>query len=336
MSNLNKWSKGVNQFSISSVRKSKEKLTVLMPVRNGELFIENSLKMITENIRSDDEIIVVDDASSDGTQVLLKSLCREIPQLRVIKNKGKGIVDSLNLGISEAENDLIARFDVDDKYPPQRLEVQRDRFSKSTVALFSDYAFRKNGAEFLGYVPSPIFPLPTGISLVNSQRTAHPSVLLNKGAVLEVGAYRTNDFPAEDLSLWLRLLRVGNLESIPSNLLQYNLSLNSTSGVHYKVAKQETLKLIKSLGIPRSLISEALETLDNCLANYRQETYSQERTLLHVRDLQKAIAIFGCTDSQKRKFKSLFVQEILKKSSLSAGISLAYWKTRRFYFRFKN
>lgn len=225
------------------------KITALLPVKDGSIFLEKSRMAITSNCHEEDEILVVDDGSVDNSLSKLLLWANEDLRVRVISNPNPGLVNALNLGIIESSNRYIARFDVDDDYENYRISKQRERLEEGIVAVFSDYDFKTPSGRHLGNIPSAVSASAVSISLVSSQRTAHPSVLFDKEAVIAVGGYREEDFPAEDLSLWLRLSRAGNLISIPETLLHYRLSPNSITGQKRNEALSQRDKLITTIKI---------------------------------------------------------------------------------------
>lgn len=261
-------------------------LTVLMPVKNGMRFLVNARKNIEANIASRDEIIVVNDGSTDETLDFLKIWSKQDSRLQVINNSGHGLVSALNFGIANASNKWIARFDVDDEYPKNRLMSQRAHIDDSVVAIFSDYEFFHRKNPYLGTIPSPVLSSPTILSLVNSERTAHPVVIFNRDAVKAIGMYRKDDFPAEDLSLWLRLSRIGNLITIPETLLFYRLGDSISTRLHLEM-KNKTINLLESIGIPARTKLEVLSNYEDIFLKYDAMPLSTERKLLLVRDLIK-------------------------------------------------
>jgi hypothetical protein len=123
------------------------------------------------------------------------------------------------------------------------------------------------------------------ISLISSQRTPHPSILFNKASVLDVGGYQQKDFPAEDLSLWLRMSRVGKLISIPKVLLHYRISSGSVTGTKRRAANSMKRKLLENIGINSRSIQKVLDDFERIIENYGEENYSNEREILLIRDL---------------------------------------------------
>ena len=116
-------------------------VSILMPVKNGMKFLAKSRIDIENNLAPDDEVVIIDDSSNDGTEKFLMEWAKAQSKLRVIKSKGNGIVDALNLGLRECSNQWIARFDVDDEYEPDRITKQKNLISQNPVAIFSDYDF---------------------------------------------------------------------------------------------------------------------------------------------------------------------------------------------------
>jgi glycosyltransferase involved in cell wall biosynthesis len=211
---------GICQYHLSMT--SNPPITLLMPIKNGERFLPEAIKFLEKNASPEDEILIVDDNSQDQTKSMLMTWAKFNSNVTIVNNPKSGLVSALNFGLKMARHEWIARFDVDDRYPSSRIEETRKYINRDTVAIFTDYQFTTDSGLRLGVVPSAIQANHTAPSLVSSQRTAHPSVCFNKFAVKEVGGYVEEDFPAEDLSLWLRLSTIGRIITVPKNLLFCN------------------------------------------------------------------------------------------------------------------
>ena len=285
-----------------------ENISILLPIKNGAKFAHTSLSSILESCRENDEVVVIDNFSEDGTSEIVRNIMRIDSRVRLIKSTNQGLVSALNQGVLEATNRWIARFDVDDTYEKERLEMQRTHIDKSVVGIFTDYDFYSEHGQYLGVIPTAIDSRAVTISLISSTRTAHPSVLFDKEAVLEVGGYREKDFPAEDLSLWLRLSRRGKLTSIPKVLLHYRLSGNSITGEKRSEANEKKHQLLKEIGIAPSSINEFIEGLPEIQKTYSNNTYEQERTILLIRDL----ILLSKHNSIERTQNSQIARNILK------------------------
>lgn len=306
-------------------------ISILMPIRNGIEFLQQSKDDIILNARPGDEILLVNDNSDDGTAVFLQNWSKEDKRVRILSNPSanQGIANALNLGINEATHSLIGRFDVDDQYDKNRLEIQRAEFKKfNPVGIFSDYSFFSKSEKFLGNIPSPIYSAPTSISLLTNRRTPHSSALLSKSAIIEAGGYRQQDFPAEDLSLWLRMSRLGDLISIPSPLLNYRISQNSVSSSRQKEMISRRKSLQSEIGIYKKDIDFAIENLGEILDLYLRQPQGNLRKILFLKDLADYHKISG---GQKEFFTYLI--RILGKIPLNP-IALGDYK--KFYLETKH
>ncbi len=264
-------------------------ISVVMPVKNGALYLPDSITDIESNVLPSDEIIVIDDGSSDKTPVILRDWAHRNQNVQVITIPSLGLVNALNLGISQANNNWIARFDVDDRYARGRLAHQRRVINDRVSAIFCDYEFFDGENRNLGKIPGPVLPSATATSLISSQRTPHPGVMLNREAVLDCGGYREEDFPAEDISLWLRIAKTGSLISVPHVLLSYRLSKGSISAQNRAIAKTRTAELLMEIGINSEAVRFSVDNWEQIFSEYSLMSFADERKLLFLRDLRQVL-----------------------------------------------
>jgi glycosyltransferase involved in cell wall biosynthesis len=305
------------------------KISVLMSVRNGAQFLPNSIKDIESNVLEDDEILVINDGSSDGTQELLTSWSQINSQVRIITTEAVGFVNALNLGIKEASNNWIARFDVDDRYPSNRLSVQRALISDDIAAIFCDYSFWSESKETLGAIPGAISARATAVSLISSQRTPHPGVIFSKLAVTLAGGYREEDFPAEDISLWLRMAKIGELITTPQILLDYRISQTSISGSNRILSISKKKKLIEEIGIDKKSVEYCLKNWREIFREYDRVTMNAERKVLFYRDLRDCLRNQNLEISYKHEIGPMLLSILMERSSYSAIYRMFLEKRQR-------
>jgi glycosyltransferase involved in cell wall biosynthesis len=260
-------------------------ISCLLPVKNGEQFLYTLIPTIQNNMRKNDELFIVNDGSTDNSKNILDEFTKSDSRISVITTNGIGLVNALNLGLNSVKYEWVARFDVDDEYSRNRLEVQRKLINPETVGIFSDYQFISKIGIDLGTMYSAIFPACTAISLLSSQRTAHPSAIINRLAVQSVGGYLLEDFPAEDLSLWLRLSHVGDLVTSPSTLLKYRIHPSSISQKNSKLILEKKNKLINEIRLPNKPILDFTRDFEKYLEDYSNYPNNNFRKSLIIRDL---------------------------------------------------
>ena len=271
--------------SLANMSRSDDAVSALLPVKNGQMYLEELLPNILAMLTGQDEFIVVNDGSTDQTQQIIEKYLSQDSRIVLINTPGVGLVSALNHGVQRVKNKWVARFDVDDQYMDIRILEQRKCLNEDIAVVFSDYQFISEKGRGLGYVYSAVLPVPTALSLVSSQRTAHPSALINREMLDKAGGYRLQDFPAEDLALWLRMSRFGKLISVPHPLLRYTVSGNSISGQNRNIQQDKKRQLIRSFSSWHLLQERSIEDFSQTLNSYRMITHAPERILLHLRDL---------------------------------------------------
>ena len=118
-------------------------VTILVPVFNGSKHIKSGLNSIIKMANKSDEVLIIDDGSNDDSMSQIMQFARSYENINFISRQHFGLVDTLNFGIRESANTLIARADIDDLYSPKRIQRQVELMSTSTnlSAVFSDYQF---------------------------------------------------------------------------------------------------------------------------------------------------------------------------------------------------
>jgi glycosyltransferase involved in cell wall biosynthesis len=311
-------------------------VTLLLPVKNGSKYLLSSLDNLVEIAEEQDEILIINDFSTDNSLDLIQKYQRQDQRIRVINNVNAGLVNALNIGIKESSNNWIARCDVDDSYHSKRIVIQKNAINPEIAGIFTDYEFFAEGDKSLGIMPSAINSESVSVSLSKSQRTAHPSIMYSKEAVLNAGGYREEDFPAEDLSLWLRMSKEGKLISIPKVLLNYRLTPNSVSMQKRALIQEKTRNLLSTIGINSKDLSYTSSNLESILVNYNNTESNTRRKLLLLRelvDIQRNPSRFGIGKNQNVKlFK--YMKFLINGKFLAEGFSLKHERDLRNKFRY--
>jgi len=310
-------------------------VSALLPSKNGGRHLSRLIPRILLMLDKNDELLVVNDGSTDNSSLILADLAKNDARLKIVTTVGVGLVAALNRGIIEAKNPWVARFDVDDEYPLSRINLQRELIEANVAAIFADYSIMSVFGVSLGTLPSAITSNPTKLSLVSSQRTPHPVALLNRASVLSAGGYRVEDFPAEDLGLWFRLVEKGQFLSVPEVLLSYRLSGTSISSLNRKEQLATKNRIITSFHSWQVLVESCLEEFSSTIDCYLRHQRSTARVILHLRDIKSASTLSGFKFSAVKLLLTLPLLTLIKIPFVLVDIS-AKATARRIYRLVKN
>jgi glycosyltransferase involved in cell wall biosynthesis len=187
--------------------------SIVMPVFNGEQFLEAALKSIFVQSVANFEVLVVDDGSIDDTAQILARMAD--PRLKVLKRPHLGIVAALNAGVEAALTDLIVRLDADDLMAANRLERQLAYMDANPTlgGAGSFFTIIDEFGEVHGTHESPLTHLEALDRYLDGGGNPifpHPSMIFRKSMSLSVGGYREEFRKAEDVDLFLRMIEAGH------------------------------------------------------------------------------------------------------------------------------
>jgi glycosyltransferase involved in cell wall biosynthesis len=206
-------------------------ISVLLPVRNGEGYLDAALASIEGQTFEDWELVIVDDCSTDATRGIIERQARRDSRVKACRTEGGGLVDALNTGLTMAGAPLIARMDADDLARPQRLERQLAAFETRPGLLALGGQVRhidSEGAE-RGMGRCPVGADACRKQLLFSSPLYHAAVMMRTDAVRRLSGYRRSYRHAEDYDLWLRLAEVGEIDNLHNTLLDYRIHPKSVT-----------------------------------------------------------------------------------------------------------
>ena len=100
----------------------KELISIIMPVKNEEAYIEECIDSILSQSINNWELLVCDDHSTDSTKDILMDYCKKYSQIKYYKNQGSGIIPALITAYNSSSGEFITRMDGDDVMPTNKLE----------------------------------------------------------------------------------------------------------------------------------------------------------------------------------------------------------------------
>lgn len=106
------------------------KTTVVIDSYNYASYLPEAIESVLSQTRQPDELIVVDDGSTDGSYELAEEMLSNVSWARVVSKPNGGQLSCITRGIMEAEGDIIAFLDCDDKWRDDHLEKALPYFEK--------------------------------------------------------------------------------------------------------------------------------------------------------------------------------------------------------------
>jgi glycosyltransferase involved in cell wall biosynthesis len=198
------------------------KIGVVIPAFNAAIFLPRCLKSVFAQTLKPDEIIVVDDGSTDNTAALAAEL-----GATVVSRRNGGLSAARNTGINSASSEWIALLDADDMWAPEKLERQAACTHAETVLVYTGIRiFDDKGVRAV--VPA-IDPISARKMLRYRNPITPSTVLVRREAVVRDGGFREDIRACEDWEMWVRLQHLGQFEAVSDSLTDYYVYPNSLS-----------------------------------------------------------------------------------------------------------
>ncbi|MGA3086096.1 MAG: glycosyltransferase [Thermodesulfobacteriota bacterium] len=207
------------------------KVSVIIGVFNGAKGIESALASIKDQTYDDWECIICDDGSTDSTWEVLQRITEGDSRFVLLRNStNRGLAASLNYSISMAKGEYLARQDADDVSYPTRFEEEVAFLEKNEgVSVVGTYAalFDSSGGDW-GIWKTPEHPEKADWITMTS--IIHPSVMMRKQDILDVGGYNEKALRVEDLDLWIKLIGKGRrIATLPKVLYNFHWDISDYS-----------------------------------------------------------------------------------------------------------
>lgn len=239
------------------------RVSVIIPAYNCEADLPEALRSVEAQTRSDWEVVVGDDGSTDGTASVAEGFGARIRVVRSERNFGPA--HARNIAIEAARGELLAFLDADDRWLPEYLTEQ--------VALFDRAASGKGGVAVVAcdaivvgvdgsaegtYRDRVPFPEPLTLAKLLVANPIFISALTPRAVVEEAGAFSTECFGTEDHDLWIRILELGyRVVPNPKPLAVYRVGGGSVSADLASMARNTQVVYRRALGRGRLTRREA-------------------------------------------------------------------------------
>ncbi|MEP7088231.1 MAG: glycosyltransferase [Gemmatimonadota bacterium] len=181
------------------------RISAVIPCYNAARFLDESIRSILSQTRPPDEVIVVDDGSTDDSAAIARRSGVTCISLRT--NSGPGA--ARNRGISAATGDMIAFLDADDHWSPTHIEEVASllaRYPESPVAFSRIRKFGKDDTISPSSLPEGA-PQYLFWQLIEENIVAQSTAVVRRATLQAHGCYNETRRYSEDYELWLRLAR---------------------------------------------------------------------------------------------------------------------------------
>jgi GT2 family glycosyltransferase len=184
--------------------------------------IVDALASVQRQTARVDEIVVVDDASTDDTPGVVSALADSDSRIRLVRHSlCRGATAARNAGVSFCDADWIAFLDSDDVWVNTKIERQIDTLKRfpEAVACFTGIRYVSE-VESVDIIP----PAEVGVDLLrrSNELGSTSAALVSRDAFLRVGGFDAELPSCQDWDLWLKLAAFGPLTVVAEPLLLFN------------------------------------------------------------------------------------------------------------------
>ncbi len=177
-------------------------VSVVIPTWNRASLVTRALRSVLDQTRPPDEVLVVDDGSSDDTAERVRA---QFPTVRLLTQQNLGVSAARNAGIREATGEWIALLDSDDEWLSNKLERQLQAVTDETLLCHCDEIWIRRGRRVNAMKKhrkygGSIFERCLPLCVISPS-----SVLLRRRLLDEVGLFDEALPACEDYDLWLRV-----------------------------------------------------------------------------------------------------------------------------------
>lgn len=270
-------------------------ISVLIPAYNAANFIEEALDSVAYQLRLPDELIIVDDGSSDNTYEIATQWLAKHSELnsKIIRQQNKGASAARNKAVESSSKEYIAFLDADDVLLPHHLDILIkgvESCEECVIAFGDQEVFSEDHIITKSFlIDKPVLNLPYQAfgdfrlitsslwpSLIRGSYIPNGANLIKRESMLAVGGFDDSLGTSEDRHLFLKLSRVGKIGYF--NTVIGRRRLHSSNLTHednsISIAKNAVFAIEKVLNDAAALKlsdDEVLETkhaLNSALDNY--------------------------------------------------------------------
>jgi len=248
-------------------------ISIVIPLYNKENSVRRTLDSLLYQLDENDEVVVVDDGSTDGSRKLIENIVDE--RIVLIEKENGGVSSARNLGIISSRYDYVALLDADDILLPGAIDAY-----KSSIKHFPNCSLYCFGYDIVSSRSRRTIKLTSKSRTLsdyeyfslcsknrNSELTSQSSIVISRDIAVECGLYKEGVTHSEDVEFCARLVLSGADVFVSDKLVaEYLLTSENRSSSRLK---PEVRYIVKSLD---SIIDNVNSIkLINSLKSYRDK-----------------------------------------------------------------
>lgn len=215
------------------------RVSIVMPSFNEALeVVRASLDSVRAQTMGDFECIVVDESTEAHLAEACRGYCeRDERFIYIHPSERLGLARSLNLGLSRARGELVARFDSDDLCAPDRLALQVAYLDahREVCVVGGALEIMDEDRATLAHRQYPISHRDIARGMQMTTTVAHPTVMFRRTLVDLHGGYNPDFRFSEDLDLWLRWINADVVfANLPQTLVRYRQQNTHRNHHHWR------------------------------------------------------------------------------------------------------
>ena len=190
---------------------SKPGVSVVIPLFNQAVYIDRSITSALAQEREPEQVVVVDDGSTDDGAARVEAL--RDPRIKLLRQANAGVSAARNRGISESSHELIAFLDADDEWLPGHLQSLVGMAEKYPAVGLLANGFRIVGPGYekectIGEAHRVFSPETYLAAALTGNYPVWTSAAMVRTSAFDAieGGFMTDQYHAEDLALWLLLV----------------------------------------------------------------------------------------------------------------------------------
>lgn len=214
-----------------------KKVSIVLPVYNGEKYVGKSIESVLSQTFENIELIIVNDCSTDNTGTVIRGYAQKDNRIRIIENEtNQKLPKSLNIGFANATGDYFTWTSDDNQYRPDAIEKMLNALEDNPELSFvyADYTIVKLDGTLIREAKNDE---PDCIRFYN---VVGACFLYTRELAELAGEYNAEMFLAEDYEFWIRCYMHGKFMHIKEDLYYYGMHEKNLTSTRQKEIGHQT------------------------------------------------------------------------------------------------